>query len=186
MFDKKTLDSYLKSDYKRYGRWRPTLKDRILHNEGWYIWQYVKHMRYVEYHRSKGGLHKIFFLWHWYKLKHLQFKLHIAIHPGTVGPGFRIYHVGNYTHVSPNVKIGKNCTIISGVVFGNKSENLNKIPVTVGDNCVFGLDCKILGSVKIGNNVTIGANAIITKDIPDNAIVVGVNKIIGYKGLNDI
>lgn len=44
----------------------------------------------------------------------------------------------------------------------------------MGDNCYFGLDCKIFGSVRIGDNVTVGANAVVTKDIPDNAIVGGV------------
>ena len=52
----------------------------------------------------------------------------------------------------------------------------------MGDNCYFGLGVKILGSVKIGNNVTIGANAVVTKDIPDNAVVGGVPaKIIKIK-----
>jgi serine O-acetyltransferase len=44
----------------------------------------------------------------------------------------------------------------------------------VGDNCYIGLDAKILGPVRIGNNVTIGANAVVTKDIPDNVIVAGI------------
>ena len=54
--------------------------------------------------------------------------------------------------------------------------------VAVGDNCRFGLGVRIFGSVKIGNNVTIGANAVVTKDIPDNAVVGGVPaKIIKIK-----
>lgn len=47
-------------------------------------------------------------------------------------------------------------------------------PVVVGVNCYFGLGAKILGAVKIGNNVTVGANAVVTKDIPDNAVVGGI------------
>ncbi|WP_392356307.1 DapH/DapD/GlmU-related protein [Bacteroides fragilis] len=38
-----------------------------------------------------------------------------------------------------------------------------------GNNCYFGLGAKIFGSIIIGNNVTIGANAVVTKEIPDNA-----------------
>ena len=45
---------------------------------------------------------------------------------------------------------------------------------TVGDNCYFGIGSKIMGAVNIGNNVTVGANAVITHDIPDNAVVGGV------------
>ena len=87
-----------------------------------------------------------------------------------------------FRYVGPNVKIGKNCTMVSGVVFGNKTEQEDNRPVVVGDNCYFGLDCKILGPVRIGNNVTIGAGAVVTKDIPDNAVVGGIPaKILKFK-----
>jgi len=94
------------------------------------------------------------------------------IQPNTVGPGLTIYHIGAFTYIKKNAQIGKNCTILQGVVFGDKSGIEEK--VIVGDNCSFGLDAKILGSVTIGNNVKVGANAVVTKDIPNNAIVAGV------------
>ena len=170
-------NNILQADLIRFGDNRPSIKDLILHNERYYIWQYIYHMRRIEKYQGMNGIYKLPYLWHWYKLKRLQFKLHFAIYPNTIGPGFRIYHIGNYVHVGPNVKIGKNCTMVSGVVFGNKTETEDSRPVIVGDNCYFGLDCKILGPVKIGDKVTIGANAIVTKDVPDGATVVGVNKI---------
>lgn len=174
------LQDNLKADLNRFGGKRPGMKDRVLHNEVWFIYQYIWHLRYIEYHSSCKDssilkiFHKAAFLYHWYKLKHLQFKLHLAIYPNTIGPGFRMYHVGDYGHVGPNVKIGKNCTMVSGVVFGNKTEEEDCRPVTVGDNVYFGIGVKVIGPVHIGNNVTIGANAVVTKDIPDGATVVGV------------
>lgn len=98
----------------------------------------------------------------------------MTIYPNTIGSGFRIYHAGDFVHVGPNVRIGCNCTMLPGVVFGNKSETPDYITVVVGDNCYFGLGAKILGGVKIGNNVIVGANAVVTKDIPDNAVVGGI------------
>lgn len=68
--------------------------------------------------------------------------------------------------------------MVSGVVFGNKTEEEDNRPVYVGDNCYFGIGAKILGPVRIGNNVTVGANAVVTKDVPDNTIVVGANRFI--------
>lgn len=173
------LKQYLIEDFKRFGNKRPNLKDWLLRNEVWYIFHYIRHLRFVEYYKERN---KLLFLWHFFRYKRLGFKLRITIYPYTVGFGFRIYHVGDFIHVGKNVKIGNNCTILPGVVFGNKTEKEDNSLVTVGDNCYFGLGVKILGSVKIGNNVTIGANAVVTKDIPDNAVVGGVPaKIIKIK-----
>lgn len=96
------------------------------------------------------------------------------MYPNTIGPGLMMYHVGGFTHVGKHIRIGSNCTILPGVVFGNRYEEPDESPVWVGDNCYFGLNCKILGGVRIGNNVVVGANAVVTKDIPDNAVVGGV------------
>lgn len=165
------LSYELTEDIKRFDNHRPTLKDRILNNEVWYIYHYIRHLRYVEYYQDKN---KLKFLWHFFRYKRLGFKLRMTIYPNTIGPGFRIYHAGDFVHVGPNVKIGRNCTMLPGVVFGNKTEAPDDKTVIVGDDCYFGLGVKILGTVKIGNNVTVGANAVVTKDIPDNAIVGGV------------
>ena len=176
---KEDLKYYLSEDLKRFDGHKPTLIDRILHNEVWYIYHYIRHLRYVEYYR---GINKLLFLWHFLWYKRLGFKLRMTIYPNTIGPGLRIYHAGDFIHVGPNVKIGKNCTILPGVVFGNKIEKSDQRPVLVGDNCYFGLGVKILGNLTLGNNVIIGANSVVTKDIPDNCIVCGIPaKIIKYK-----
>jgi len=74
--------------------------------------------------------------------------------------------------------IGDNAIVMQQVTMGGKSLiNPTGAPM-LGDNCYIGAGAKILGAVKIGNKVTIGANAIVTKDIPDGAVVVGVNKIL--------
>lgn len=168
---KEDLKYYIDEDLKRFNGKKPSLKDWILHNEVWFIYHYISHLRYVEYYEDKN---KLLYFWHFFWYKRLGFKLRMTIYPNTIGPGFRIYHAGDFVHVGPNVQIGKNCTMLPGVVFGNKTEEPDDSPVIVGDNCYFGLGCKIFGSVRIGNNVTVGANAVVTKDIPDNAVVGGV------------
>ena len=115
-----------------------------------------------------------------YLFKHYSWKCKFEIAPNTCGPNISFWHCGDYTHIHPMVKLGKNCHITVGTVFGNNGKGEES--VIVGDNCLFGISCKIIGSVTIGNNVTIGANAVVTKDIPDNAIVGGVPaKIIKFK-----
>lgn len=168
---KEELKLYLAEDLKRFDGRKPSFKDWILHNEVWYLFHYVRHLRYIEFYKHKN---KILFLWHFLLYKRLGFKLKITIYPDTIGPGLRIYHTGGFIHVGKNVKIGKHCTILPGVVFGNKTEKPDSGFVVVGNNCYFGLGAKILGSLSIGNNAIIGANAVVTKDVPDNAVVGGV------------
>ena len=158
------LHEYLTADLSRFER-KPNLKDWLLKNESWFIWRYIYLLRHVEYHLNSGH----------------------TIYPNTIGPGFRIYHIGDFVHVGLNVRIGKKCTLLPGVVFGNKHEMADGGNISVGDNCYFGLGAKILGSVMIGNNVTVGTNAVVTKDIPDNAVVGGVPaKVIKMKILNEV
>ena len=171
--NKNDLKFYLAEDLKRIENKKPKIKDWVLHNEKWYIYHYVRHLRYIEYYINTN--HKgIFFLYHWIMYKRIGFKLKCTIYPNTVGPGFKMYHSGSFTFVKKTCRIGKNCTILTGVVFGNKYEEEEDHSIIVGDNCYFGLNVKVFGNVRIGNNVTIGANAVVTKDIPDNVIVGGV------------
>jgi serine O-acetyltransferase len=95
-----------------------------------------------------------------------------------IGVGFSLYHVFN-TAFCDGVKIGNNVTITHGVTIGHVQ---GKAPVLL-NNIYVGPGACILGGITIGNNAVIGANAVVIKDIPDNAIVVGnPSRIISYKG----
>ncbi len=92
-----------------------------------------------------------------------------------IGPGFVVRHVGTVV-VGNKTKIGQNCEIRQGVTFGG---NLGKVryktsqPI-VGNNVLVGAGAKILGPVIIGDNCIIGANCVVTRDIPENSVVVGI------------
>ena len=99
-----------------------------------------------------------------------------------IGPGLFIGHFG-CIFIYPECKIGKNLNISQGVTIGNANRGKNKGYPTIGDNVYIGPGAKIIGAVKVGNNVAIGANCVVTKDVPDNAVVVGVpGTIISYMG----
>ena len=66
--------------------------------------------------------------------------------------------------------IGSNLTISQNVTIGNK----NGKSALIGDNCDIGVGAVILGEIKIGNNVIIGANSVVIKNIKDNCIAAGV------------
>ena len=114
---------------------------------------------------------------------HLKYKLGISIHSSTqIGSGFYIGHFGGI-FVSQKSVIGKNCNISQGVVIGRANRGKNQGVPTLGDNAYVAPGVKIFGAVKIGNNVAIGANCVVTKDIPDNSVVVGIpGKVISQEG----
>ena len=99
-----------------------------------------------------------------------------------IGKGFYIGHFGCIV-VSPATVMGKNVNILQGVTIGVANRGDNAGVATIGDGVYIGPGAKIIGAVTIGNNVAIGANAVVTHDVPDNAVVAGVPaRIISMKG----
>ena len=89
----------------------------------------------------------------------------------TIGPGFYIGHFGGIV-ISSGAIFGKNCNISHGVTIGLSGKGEKRgIPV-VGDDVYIAPGAKIFGKIKIGSNAKIGANAVVYKDIPENAVVV--------------
>ncbi|MBT3720467.1 serine acetyltransferase [archaeon] len=85
-----------------------------------------------------------------------------------IGKNFRINH-GLGTVIGPCV-IGDNVNIKQGVTIGNKKNGIQKFP-RIGNNVNIYANAMILGDIKIGNNVIIGAMCFIDKDIPNNSVV---------------
>jgi len=101
----------------------------------------------------------------------------------TIGPGLYIGHFGGIT-IAPGVVVGRNCDISQHVTIGLSGQGENAGVPTLGDNVYIAPGAQVFGKISVGSNVKIGANAVIYKDIPDNAIVVldpGF-KIVSYKG----
>jgi len=101
----------------------------------------------------------------------------------TIGPGLYIGHFGGIT-IAPGVVVGRNCDISQHVTIGLSGQGEKAGVPTLGDNVYIAPGAQVFGKISVGSNVKIGANAVIYKDIPDNAIVVldpGF-KIVSYKG----
>lgn len=95
--------------------------------------------------------------------------LQITTPSSNIGGGLIIQH-GFATIISAK-KIGKNCKIYQQVTIGYNHSL--KAP-SLGDNVEVCCGAKIIGGIKIGNNVLIGANAVVSKDLPDNCVAAGV------------
>jgi serine O-acetyltransferase len=90
----------------------------------------------------------------------------------TVGRNFIIDHFGGII-ISGYAKFGDNCRIRDGVVVGLRRIDEKYAP-DIGNNVDVGSGAKLLGPIRIGNNVLIGANAVVICDVPDNSFAVGV------------
>lgn len=88
-----------------------------------------------------------------------------------IGPGLRIWHFGGiFVHFAS--VIGRNCTIRHQVTIGSRRGEFD-VPL-LGDDVDIGAGAKVLGKIRIGNRVTIGANAVVLDDVPDDHLAVGV------------
>ncbi len=98
----------------------------------------------------------------------------IEIHPGaTIGSGFFIDH-GMGVVIGETAEVGADVTIYHGVTLGGTSLNKGKRHPTLGDRVVVGAGAKVLGNITIGEDSRVGANAVVVKSVPANAVVVGV------------
>lgn len=89
-----------------------------------------------------------------------------------IGRNFVIDHHGGII-ISGYTQFGDDCRIRTGVVIG-LSRVSEPCAAIVGNNVDIGAGAKLLGSIRIGDNVVIGANAVVNRDVPSNCIAVGV------------
>lgn len=82
--------------------------------------------------------------------------------------------------ISHYAKIQENCTIFQQVTIAQNDKNQS---ATIGKNCFIGSGAKIIGNVSIGDDVRIGANAVVVTDIPSNCTAVGVPAKIIYRNI---
>ena len=103
-----------------------------------------------------------------------RFLTGIEIHPGAqIGKGLFIDH-GMGVVIGETSIIGDNVTLFQGATLGGTGKETGKRHPTLGNSVVVGAGAKILGNIAVGDNSYIGANAVIIRDVPPNATVVGV------------
>ncbi|MCJ0911893.1 serine O-acetyltransferase [Mammaliicoccus sciuri] len=108
----------------------------------------------------------------------------VEIHPGaTIGKRLFIDH-GMGIVIGETCRIGNNVTIYQGVTLGGTGKERGKRHPDIGDNVLIAAGAKVLGNIEVGNNVNIGANSVVLKDVPDYSTVVGIpGRIVKQDGL---
>ena len=192
---KDELNYYIECDMKALHNYPLSFSQKVggvlFPKQRWCLQIKLRKLEYYEYILRGGKLKHIILM-----LMHKRFeafcqKLGCEVPTGVFGPGLCINHSQDVI-INGFAKIGSNCRINAGVnigSFGRYNQDIadsdlskSKAP-TIGNNCYIGPGAKIFGAIKIGDNVAIGANAVVIKDVPDNATVVGVpGRIIPNKG----
>jgi serine O-acetyltransferase len=106
---------------------------------------------------------------------HAKFYTAIEIHPGaTIGKRLVIDH-GVGVVIGETAIIGDDVLIYHGVTLGGKTLEPVKRHPTVGDRVIIGAGSKLIGNITIGNDCAVGANAVVTRSMPNGTVAVGVN-----------
>jgi serine O-acetyltransferase len=87
-----------------------------------------------------------------------------------IGPGLYIAHAGGLV-IAKNAVIGANCNLSHDVTIGRAGRGEKCGVPVIGDDCYIAPGAKLFGRIRIGDNVKIGANTVVHRDVPDDAVV---------------
>ena len=132
----------------RFGNWRMTIKSKLMRVPMSMLYRFSE--------------------------RHVRYKYGIEL-PYTVQLGQRV--VFEHQHgivIHGNCEIGDDCIIRQGVTLGNRYLDKPYDAPKLGKNVNVGAGAKVLGAVNVGDDAVIGANAVVVKDVPAGATVVGI------------
>lgn len=164
--NKSDLRYYLEQDRIALKREKKIFKDDI--------WKYEIILRKAEYWKNcfKFPLNKVGGLYARILARLGKKCGGFCIHPGNFESGLSIAHYGPIV-VNITARIGKNCRIHEGVTIG--ATGGSDLSAHIGDNCFLATGCKIIGDITLGNDIAVGANAVVTRSfIEDGITLAGV------------
>ena len=182
--DKQERDEYIAADLFRYtGKTdRRTLRRCRRHNNNFRATYY---MRMCAWARQQTLLRYTLFPLYKLRMRRACACVGIEMHESTqIGKGFHIAHHGCMI-VHTGAVLGDNVSISQGVTIGQTiRDGKVQLPV-IGSNVYIAPGAKVIGGVHVGNHVSIGANAVVTHDVPDGAVVAGIPARVLHMGCTD-
>ncbi|MCO4469865.1 serine acetyltransferase [Streptococcus infantarius subsp. infantarius] len=164
---KKEYLFYLEQDKKALG-----IKKRFPSLIGDEVWKFQRRLRRTEFLKNTSGsnlIKKFFYALSMIKFHKLRVKYGFSIPLNVFGPGLSIAHRGTIV-VNGNAKIGKNCRIQECTTIG--ATNGSSCAPILGDNIFIGSGARIIGDIRIADNIAIGANALVCKDCLESGITI--------------
>lgn len=127
--------------------------------------QFICCLRHYEYLLNGGGgfFRKLKLFWYHYRHNQLRAITGIDVAPNCIGPGFHSPH-GKIV-VNATAKIGANCRIMSDVTIGGYGSYDTSGAPQIGNRVFIGTGARVIGNIQVADDVVIGANTVVTKDI---------------------
>jgi serine O-acetyltransferase len=173
----------LRLDYRKYKMYGGNFFSIIFLTQGfWALSQYrIGHSIYTNI--TIKPLRFLFMIPIFFWQKTIEIMTGISITASVkIGHSFYIGHFGNII-INANTVIGNNCNISQGVTIGVSGIGDKRGVPIIGDNVYIGANSVLAGKIIIGSNTLIGACTLVNRDVPENAVIMGVpGKIISYKG----
>lgn len=190
---KEDLKYYIDCDLRSLQMYPLTLGNRISSMFCPSIWRFQVKLRKLEYYHNRKELNivrKCIFYLKYKSLQRYGYKLGFTVPINVFGPGLCLCHAGTviisaFSHFGSNARVHA-CVNVGNYAKLDDSWSHDNAPV-FGDNVYIGPGAKIFGKIKIGDNVAIGANSVVTKDVPDHVTVAGAPaKVINQNGSNGL
>ena len=173
----------IKSDYNKIKRYGDYFISIVFFTQGfWALFQY-RIASGIYYSKLPKLIRKILQVFMLVWQKWIEIVTGISL-PASVrlGPSFYIAHHGAIIFNQFSV-FGSNCNISQGVTIGVSGRGEKRGVPVIGNNVYIGANAVVVGKIKVGNNVLIAANSLVNKDVPDNAVVMGVPaEVVSYHG----
>lgn len=135
------------------------------------IWKYQRLMRKLAFLTNCDG-NRLQLRWVAHRYESLGKKLGFTIGCNVFGPGLSIAHRGTIV-VHNKARVGANCRLHICVNIGAQLGAGEAAVPCIGDNCYIGPSAKLFGDIRIGDNVAIGANAVVNKSFPEGNVTLG-------------
>lgn len=178
--DKEALAFYLAADQFALGK--NGKRPRLFSDE---IWKFQILLRKCEYYKNTCNNRSLLSLVARFRFHRLSVKLGFDIPMNAIGPGMKINHRGTLV-INGNARIGKWCDIHPGVCVGDNpvlsgnGEKITNVPI-VGDYVFLGPGAKLFGSIIVGDNVMVSANAVVNSDVENDKVVFGNPMVVKEK-----
>lgn len=178
----------IKSDFLRYKATGANSSLKIIFFNQGFVFTSIFRLNSALYHKVKkvpvlnklAGLHCLI----WLKISQIITGLSLPVGL-KLGKGIFISHSGTII-INSNCELGENCNLAPDTVIGFGIKNGIAGYPKIGNRVFIAPGAKIFGPIVIGNDVAIGANAVVNSSVPDTAVVVGVpGKVVSYNGSFD-